>query len=79
MMRVHVLRKFLPNSFSVVTFFFHCFIVNVRVSFDGNTFISPKRGLETCRTVISWDSTDRRLGQLQEMSRTDRRLVQLQE
>ena len=42
-------------------------------------FHFAKKGLETRGDVISWDITDRRLMQLQEMSRTDRRLVQLQE
>ena len=43
-----------------------------------NTLVSSEL-FRTCRAVISWGRTDRRLVQLQEMSRTDRRLVQLQE
>ena len=49
----------------------------VRVKFDG-TFSFRRKCLDTCCAVISWDRTDRRHAQLQEISRTDRRLVQLQ-
>ena len=58
-------------------------IIQVRVTFDG-TLSFRRKCLKTCCAVISWDRTDRRLVELQEMSSknkhvtTGRRLVQFE-